>query len=81
MNSFINFTSMDSAFFVLNNTSQLSAHENIFARFWLRVFGALFGESTLIYRLVSSAKGRIGDRCLSVAGPTVAQFEVYFNSD
>ena len=53
--------SIDSVFLGLNKTSNLSAHEDIFARSWLRVFDALSGESTMIYRLVSSAKRRIVD--------------------
>ena len=53
--------SIDSVFLRLNKTSHLSAHEDIFARSWLRVFDALSGESTIIYRLVSSAKRRIVD--------------------
>ena len=48
--------SIDSVFLGLNKTSHLSANEDIFARSWLRVFDALSGESTIIYRLVSSAK-------------------------
>ena len=46
---------MDSVILGLNNTSHLSAHEDTFAMSWLRVFGALSEESTIIYRLVSSA--------------------------
>ena len=53
--------SIDLVFLGLNKTSHLSAHEDIFARSWLRVFDALSGESTIIYRLVSSAKRRIVD--------------------
>ena len=56
--------SIDSVFLGLNRTSHLSAHEDIFARSWLRVFDALSGESTIIYRLVSSAKRRIMTGCL-----------------
>ena len=51
--------SIDSVFLGLNKTSHLSAKDDIFARSWLRVFDALSGESTIIYRLVSSAKRRI----------------------
>ena len=53
--------SIDSVFLGLNDTSHMSAHEDIFARFLLRVFDALSWESTIIYRLVSSAKRRIVD--------------------
>ena len=53
--------SIDSVFLGLNKTSHLSAHEDIFARSWFRVFDALSGESTIIYRLVLSAKRRIVD--------------------
>ena len=63
MDRFINFTQkgIDSVFLGLNKTSHLSAHEDIFARSWLRVFDALSEESTIINRLVSSAKRRIVD--------------------
>ena len=53
--------SIDSVFLGLNKTSHLSGHEDIFTRSCLRVFDALSGESTKIYRLVSSAKRRIVD--------------------
>ena len=52
---------IDSVFLALNKTSHLSAHEDFFDRSWLRVFDALSGESTIIYRLVSSPKSRIVD--------------------
>ena len=52
---------MDSVVLRLNNTSYLSAHQDIFVKSWLRVFGALPSDSKMIYRLVSSAKRRIVD--------------------
>ena len=50
--------SIDSVFFGLNKTSLLSGHEDIFVRSWLRVFDAFSGESTIMHKLVSSAKRR-----------------------
>ena len=54
---------IDSVFKGLNFTSHFSAHSAIFifSRSALRSSAATFGSSTMIYRLVSSAKRRIDD--------------------
>ena len=49
-------SSMDSFFLGLNKTSHSSAHKDIFAILWLGKFDALSRETTVISRLVSSAK-------------------------
>ena len=51
----------DSVFKGLNFTSHFSAHSAIFSRSALRSSAATLGSSTMIYRLVSSAKRRIDD--------------------
>ena len=51
----------DSVFKGLNFTSHFSAHSAIFSRSALRSSAATIGSSTMIYRLVSSAKRRIDD--------------------
>ena len=56
----------DSVFKGLNFTSHFSAHSAIFSRSALRSSAATFGSSTMIYRLVSSAKRRIDDHDLVI---------------
>ena len=50
---------MDRVLFSLNSTSQLFAQCEIVCKSVLRILAASSGRSTLMYRLVSSAKSRI----------------------
>ena len=54
----------DSVLVGLNATSHLVAHKFILAKSALRFSAAVIGFSTMMYRLVSSAKSRIVE-CIS----------------